>query len=276
MTSPVAVRVTRRIDSTVGEHPRLRVEVVEGLREVLQRDRAPELHPPGGRRQRCRPAAPAPTTSRRRSRRRCRPGRPGPSRQVAWDSSVRSPRTRSTSSTSITSLPSRCAANRWSSSRSRGGGSSAIRASAASMRNFGFEVRAGGPRRSQASSLRARLRRRTSVAAAWRSPLRLGQHVRRVAAVVGVDDAVVHLPGALADRVEEPPVVRDHDQRRRQRRPGARPARRPPRRRGGWSARRGPAGRARAAAARPGRSGGARRRRARSPRGRARRPPAAR
>ena len=39
-----------------------------------------------------------------------------------------------------------------------------------------------------------------------------GEHVGRVAAVVGVDGAVVHLPGGGADRVEEPPVVRDHDQ----------------------------------------------------------------
>ena len=59
-----------------------------------------------------------------------------------------------TSSTSYTSLPSRDVANLVSSTRSRGGGSSAISAFAASIRNFGFEVRAGGPRRSHASSLR--------------------------------------------------------------------------------------------------------------------------
>ncbi len=40
---------------------------------------------------------------------------------------------------------------------------------AASMRNFGLEVRAGAPRRSQASSLRMRFCRRASVAAAIRS-----------------------------------------------------------------------------------------------------------
>ena len=39
---------------------------------------------------------------------------------------------------------------------------------AASMRNFGLDVRAGGPRRSQASSLRSRLRRRACAASAWR------------------------------------------------------------------------------------------------------------
>ena len=36
------------------------------------------------------------------------------------------------------------------------------------MRNFGFAVRAGAPRRSQASSLRARFWRRVSEADAWR------------------------------------------------------------------------------------------------------------
>ena len=39
---------------------------------------------------------------------------------------------------------------------------------AASIRNFGLEVRAGGPRRSQASSLRTSWRRRPSEAAACR------------------------------------------------------------------------------------------------------------
>ena len=39
---------------------------------------------------------------------------------------------------------------------------------AAWMRNFGFDVRAGGPRRSQASSLRIRFWRRASVPAAIR------------------------------------------------------------------------------------------------------------
>ena len=50
-------------------------------------------------------------------------------------------------------------------------------------------------------------------------PLGLGQHERGVPAVVGVHDAGpvggrVHLPGAVADGVEEPAVVGDHDQRR--------------------------------------------------------------
>ena len=69
---------------------------------------------------------------------------------------------------SNTSLPSRVVAKRCSASRSRGGGSPAISALAASIRNFGFEVRAGGPRRSQASSLRSRFRRRDSASAASR------------------------------------------------------------------------------------------------------------
>ena len=94
-------------------------------------------------------------------------------------------------------------------------------------------------------------------------PLGLGQHEGGVPALVGVDDAVVHLPRRLADRVEEPAVVGDHDQRGRTGRPGGRPARRPPRRRGGWWARRGSPGRARRAAARPASSGAARHRTAR-------------
>jgi hypothetical protein len=69
---------------------------------------------------------------------------------------------------SMTSLPSRWVANFCSSRRSRGGGTSSISALAASMRNFGFDVRAGGPRRSQASSLRARFCRRISEADACR------------------------------------------------------------------------------------------------------------
>jgi hypothetical protein len=40
---------------------------------------------------------------------------------------------------------------------------------AASMRNLGFDVRAGGPRRSHAISLRSRFCRRASAAAAWRA-----------------------------------------------------------------------------------------------------------
>ena len=93
---------------------------------------------------------------------------PGPRRHVAPSSSRRSPRCRSTSSTSTTSLPSRWVAKRCSSSRSRGGGSSSMSTWAASMRNFGLEVRAGAPRRSHASSLRIRFWRRSSEAAACR------------------------------------------------------------------------------------------------------------
>ena len=48
-------------------------------------------------------------------------------------------------------------------------------------------VRAGGPRRSQASSLRARLRRRTSDGRRLALPLGLGEHERGVPALVGVD-----------------------------------------------------------------------------------------
>ena len=69
----------------------------------------------------------------------------------------------------MTSLPSRRVANRSSSTSSRGGGTSATSALAASIRNFGLLVRAGGPRRSQASSLRSRFCRRSSVVAASRA-----------------------------------------------------------------------------------------------------------
>ena len=138
---------------------------------------------------------------------------PGPIRHVACWRSTFSPRARSTSSMSTTSLPSRWLAKRWSSIRSRGGGTSSMRALAASMRNFGFDVRAGGPRRSHASSLRARFSRRVSDAGGLAGALGLGQDVRRVAALVGVHRAVVDLPRGLADLVEEPAVVGHHDER---------------------------------------------------------------
>ncbi len=84
---------------------------------------------------------------------------------------------------------------------------------AASMRKRGLDVRAGGPRRSQASSLRtqvapARLGDRSR-------PIALGlrQHVGRVATVVGRDRAAADLPRRLADRVQEPAVVGDDEQR---------------------------------------------------------------
>ena len=61
----------------------------------------------------------------------------------------------------------------WPSSRARrcraAAGTSAMSASAASTRYCGFDVRACGPRRSHASSLRARLRRRCSAASASRA-----------------------------------------------------------------------------------------------------------
>ena len=94
---------------------------------------------------------------------------PGPSRQVTSSKITRSPRRRLTSSTSKTVRPSRAPAKRVSSTESRGAGSSAIRALAASIRNCGFDVRAGGPRRSQASSLRSRFCLRSSVAEAMRA-----------------------------------------------------------------------------------------------------------
>ena len=84
---------------------------------------------------------------------------------------------------------------------------------AASIRNFGLDVRAGGPRRSQASSLRTSWRRRSSRAASLAVALGAREHVRRVAALVAVDRAVGDLPGGGADGVEEPAVVGDDEQR---------------------------------------------------------------
>ena len=96
--------------------------------------------------------------------------------------------------------------------------------------------------------------------------LGLGQHERRVAALVGVHRPRVDLPGLGGDGVEEPPVVGDGDDgvvgAWRAGARGGRPARRPPRRRGGWSARRAAGGRARRRAARRARPGAARHRRA--------------
>ena len=73
-----------------------------------------------------------------------------------------------TSSRSMTSLPRRAVAIFTSSTVSRGGGTSAMRASAAAMWNFGLEVRAGAPRRSHASSLVSRLARLAAATSAWR------------------------------------------------------------------------------------------------------------
>ena len=70
---------------------------------------------------------------------------------------------------SSTSLPSRAVAIRVRLSWSRGGGSFSMSAFAASMRNLGFDVRAGAPRRSQASSLRSRFCRFSSVVDAVRA-----------------------------------------------------------------------------------------------------------
>ncbi len=93
---------------------------------------------------------------------------PGPSCHVTRDSNEREPRTTSTSSSSSTVLPNRVVANFANPTESRGGGSSSISADAASRRNFGFDVRAGAPRRSQASSLRIRFCRRVSTVSASR------------------------------------------------------------------------------------------------------------
>ncbi len=94
---------------------------------------------------------------------------PGAMRHSTSSRTCLSPKDTETSSRSTTSLPRRAVARRDSSTRSRGGGTSAMRALAASMRNFGLEVRAGAPRRSQASSFFMRFCRLASAEAACRS-----------------------------------------------------------------------------------------------------------
>ena len=148
---------------------------------------------------------------------------PGPSRQVTSRSSRRVAEARARRrSASSTLSPSRAVAKRSSSARSRGSGSSAISALAASMRNFGFDVRAGGPRRSHASSLRSELLAAVLARGRLAVALGAGEHVGRVAALVLVHGAVGDLPGRGADGVEEPAVVGDDEQRAAPRREVAR------------------------------------------------------
>ena len=87
------------------------------------------------------------------------------------------------------------------------------------VRGIDAELRLRGPRRraaSQPGQLLAHQVLPPGLGGAGLSlPLRLGQHVRRVTAVVLVDDGVVDLPRPVAHRVEEPAVVGDHHERRR-------------------------------------------------------------
>ena len=94
---------------------------------------------------------------------------PGPMFHVRLSISSLSPALISAWWSSKTVLPSRLRANFKSSVESRGAGSAEIKSFAASTRNFGFVVRAGAPRRSQASSLRIKLLRRASIALDWRA-----------------------------------------------------------------------------------------------------------
>ena len=77
---------------------------------------------------------------------------PGARRRVTSSRIGFSPSVRLTCSRSRTSLPSRAVAIFARDTESRGAGTSSMMALAASMRNFGLDVRAGAPRRSQASS----------------------------------------------------------------------------------------------------------------------------
>ena len=80
------------------------------------------------------------------------------------------------------------------------------------IRALGLRVRAGAPRRSQASSERARLRRTASAAASRSSRSAAGGQVAGVAVVVDVAPAPVELEDAGGDPVEDVAVVGDQDQ----------------------------------------------------------------
>ena len=119
---------------------------------------------------------------------------PGPRRQVTSCSTSRAPSGSETSTASSTLLPRREVAKRSSSTRSRAGGSSAISALAASIRNFGLRRArrraAAQPRELLAQQLSAAVLARGRLAVA----LGAGEHVGRVAALVLVDAAVGDLP----------------------------------------------------------------------------------
>ncbi len=110
---------------------------------------------------------------------------PGPTSQSTRSSSSRPPARTLTPFSSYTCLPSRAVANRRSDTASRGSGTSAIRAFAASMRNLGFDVRAGGPRRNHAISLRSRFCRRALRGGGQPGAFGAGQRPRGVPAVIG-------------------------------------------------------------------------------------------
>ena len=113
------------------------------------------------------------------------------------------------------------------------------------MRALGFDVRAGAPRRSHASSLRARLRRTDSAVAAGVLACGAGLEVDGVAAVVDVRPTAVELEDAGGEPIEHVAVVGDQHEPAAMRRRGGPRARRWRRCRGGWWARRGSAGRRR-------------------------------
>ena len=172
---------------------------------------------------------------------------PGPEPRRHVSSSTRPPRRTVTSCSSSTFLPSRAVASRDSASRSRGAGR---RRSARSPRRSGTSACSSWPA-GRAAARRAPCAAGSAACASVNDgdpvPLGPGQHVRRVPALVRGGLAVVHLPHAVAHGVEEPPVVRDDDQRAAPlpAEPGDEVVGQPgdrPRCRGGWSARRGPAG----------------------------------
>ena len=118
------------------------------------------------------------------------------------------------------------------------------------MRAWGLRVRAGAPRRSQASSRRARLRRTDSAVAARSSRSARGRQVGGVAALVDVGRPRSSSSIRVVTRSRRWRSWVDEDEPAAERSPAAAPARRPRRGRGGWSARRARAARAGAASTR--------------------------
>ena len=143
-----------------------------------------------------------------------------------------------------------------------------ISALAASMRNFGLAVRAGAPRRSQASSLRMQVLRAWP---RWRRPC--GRARRAAGCTPRSRPRTARSMRSCTSQVAVQTSSRNHRSWVTTRSPPAfaaqrvlqvcRRARRCPRRRGGWWARRGRSRRGRRRAAPPARPGGAGRRRGR-------------
>ncbi len=197
-----------------GQHPLLRVDVVERLGEVLQRDGAPLPHAPDGGLDLA-----GDQPQHRRLAGTVDPDETDPVAGTESPGGVREQRPLAAHEVDVLevddvlaqalggeALQLETVARRWFVLDQLGGGVDAELGLAGARRRP-----AAQPRQLLADQvLAARLR-----GGRLALPLGLGEHEGGVASVVHVDDAVVHLPGLLAHRVEEPAVVGDHEQRRR-------------------------------------------------------------